>query len=140
MGHCPHRTAGNWGLLSDPCRTTTGDNFTEDAHPIHIHEITFDVVDRQNVESGAVRGLEPWETGRKDTVIAYPGESTRVKATYERPGLFVWHCQIVEHEDHEMMRTYRVVGAWSAGGPSELSPRKWPRCRYRSCRGRGRRA
>jgi FtsP/CotA-like multicopper oxidase with cupredoxin domain len=45
---------------------------------------------------------------RKDTVIAYPGEITRVKATYDRAGLFVWHCHIVEHEDHEMMRPYRI--------------------------------
>jgi FtsP/CotA-like multicopper oxidase with cupredoxin domain len=73
MGHCPHRTARNSGRLSDPCRTTNGDDFTEDPHPIHIHEIVFDVVDRQNLETGAVRGLEPWETGREDTVIAYPG-------------------------------------------------------------------
>jgi spore coat protein A len=83
-------------------------NFTEDAHPIHIHEITFEVANRETIETGAVRGPEPWETGRKDTVIAYPGEITRVKATYDRPGLFVWHCHIVEHEDHEMMRPYRI--------------------------------
>jgi spore coat protein A len=83
-------------------------NFTVDAHPIHIHEITFDVVNRETIAGGAVRGPEPWETGRKDTVIAYPGEITRVKATYDRAGLFVWHCHIVEHEDHEMMRPYRI--------------------------------
>jgi FtsP/CotA-like multicopper oxidase with cupredoxin domain len=51
-----------------------------------------------------------WETGRKDTVVAYPGEVTRVKAKFDRAGLFVWHCHIVEHEDHEMMRPY-VVGS-----------------------------
>jgi spore coat protein A, manganese oxidase len=84
-------------------------NFTEDAHPIHIHEILFEVINREEIESGAVRGPEPWEAGaRKDTVIAYPGEITRVKATYDRAGLFVWHCHIVEHEDHEMMRPYRI--------------------------------
>jgi FtsP/CotA-like multicopper oxidase with cupredoxin domain len=83
-------------------------NFTADAHPIHIHEVTFDVVNRERISDGAVREPEPWETGRKDTVIAYPGEITRVKATYDRAGLFVWHCHIVEHEDHEMMRPYRV--------------------------------
>jgi FtsP/CotA-like multicopper oxidase with cupredoxin domain len=83
-------------------------NFTEDAHPIHIHEVTFDVVERESLETGATRGPEPWETGRKDTVIAYPGEITRVKATYDRAGLFAWHCHIVEHEDHEMMRPYRI--------------------------------
>ena len=83
-------------------------NFTADAHPIHIHEITFEVVNRENIETGDVRGPEPWESGRKDTVIAYPDEITRVRAHFDRPGLFVWHCHIVEHEDHEMMRPYRV--------------------------------
>jgi FtsP/CotA-like multicopper oxidase with cupredoxin domain len=82
-------------------------NFTEDAHPIHIHEIMFQVLERQPF-GGPARGPEPWERGRKDTVIAYPGEITRVKATFDRAGLFVWHCHIVEHEDHEMMRPYRV--------------------------------
>jgi FtsP/CotA-like multicopper oxidase with cupredoxin domain len=83
-------------------------NFTEDAHPIHIHEVTFDVVDREVFGTGEVRGPDVWETGRKDTVVAYPGEITRVKAQYDRPGLFVWHCHIVEHEDHEMMRPYFI--------------------------------
>ncbi|HEU5317906.1 MAG TPA: multicopper oxidase [Chloroflexota bacterium] len=84
-------------------------NFTQDAHPIHIHEITFQLVERQPFH-GPARGPERWETGRKDTVIAYPGEITRVKATFDRAGLYVWHCHIVEHEDHEMMRPY-VIGA-----------------------------
>jgi spore coat protein A len=83
-------------------------NFTEDAHPIHIHEILFEVVNRQPF-GGPVRPPERSEAGaRKDTVIAYPGEITRVKATFDRAGLFVWHCHIVEHEDHEMMRPYRI--------------------------------
>jgi FtsP/CotA-like multicopper oxidase with cupredoxin domain len=82
-------------------------NFTEDAHPIHIHEVLFQVLEREPF-GGPARGPEPWETGRKDTVIAFPGEITRVKATFDRAGLFVWHCHIVEHEDHEMMRPYRI--------------------------------
>jgi spore coat protein A len=82
-------------------------NFTADAHPIHIHEVQFQVVDRQPFE-GAIRPPERWETGFKDTVIAYPGEITRVKATFDLAGLYVWHCHIVEHEDNEMMRPYRV--------------------------------
>lgn len=82
-------------------------NFTEDAHPIHIHEVQFQVVDRQPFD-GVARPPEVWETGFKDTVIAYPGEITRVKALFDRPGLFVWHCHIVEHEDNEMMRPYRI--------------------------------
>jgi FtsP/CotA-like multicopper oxidase with cupredoxin domain len=82
-------------------------NFTADAHPIHIHEITFEVVNRQPI-GGAPRPPDSGEAGRKDTVIAYPGEITRVKALFDRPGLFVWHCHILEHEDNEMMRPYRV--------------------------------
>src|SRR5215217_5620664 len=36
-------------------------NFTEDAHPIHIHEILFEVISREQIENGTVRGPEPWE-------------------------------------------------------------------------------
>jgi spore coat protein A, manganese oxidase len=83
-------------------------NFTADAHPIHIHEVTFEVLGRQVIGDSAMRPPESWEAGRKDTVIAYPNEITRVKALFDRAGLFVWHCHIVEHEDNEMMRAYRV--------------------------------
>jgi spore coat protein A len=88
-------------------------NFTEDAHPIHIHEIHFQVVDRQalgpdNLPTGPTRPPEVWETGFKDTVIAYPGEVTRVRGRFDTQGLFVWHCHIVEHEDNEMMRPYAI--------------------------------
>ena len=57
---------------------------------------------------GNITAPEPWETGFKDTVIAYPGQVTRVKAQFNTPGQFVWHCHIVEHEDNEMMRPYRI--------------------------------
>jgi FtsP/CotA-like multicopper oxidase with cupredoxin domain len=88
---------------------------------MHIHEITFEVVNRQglvlNAEGevdepirldGDVTPPEPWERGLKDTVIAYPGQVTRLKARFTTPGQFVWHCHIVEHEDNEMMRPYRI--------------------------------
>jgi bilirubin oxidase len=88
-------------------------NFTEDAHPIHIHQVMFEVVNRENMETGIVRGPDPWEAGPKDTVIALPEEITRVKATFDLPGRYVWHCHIVEHEDNEMMRPY-VVGPIAA--------------------------
>ncbi len=89
-------------------------NFTEDAHPIHIHEVQFQVVNRQPF-GGVSRPPESWETGLKDTVIAYPGEITRVKALFDLPGLYVWHCHIVEHEDNEMMRPYFI-------GPNPPTP------------------
>jgi spore coat protein A, manganese oxidase len=96
-------------------------NFTADAHPIHIHELQFQVVNRQALETdgegitlipasfaGAPIAPEPWESGFKDTVLAYPGQVTRVKAKFDLPGRYVWHCHIVSHEDNEMMRPYQV--------------------------------
>ena len=95
-------------------------NATADAHPMHIHEVLFQVVNRQAIfvdeanqhGSGRPRSAatppEPWENGFKDTVIAYPGQVTRVRAQFNTPGQFVWHCHIVEHEDNEMMRPYRI--------------------------------
>jgi FtsP/CotA-like multicopper oxidase with cupredoxin domain len=98
-------------------------NFTEDAHPIHLHLVRFEVVHREPIDGDGDdgddgddndelrRGPEPWETGFKDTVIAYPEEVTRIKARFDVEGLYVWHCHIVEHEDNEMMRPYFVGGA-----------------------------
>jgi FtsP/CotA-like multicopper oxidase with cupredoxin domain len=96
-------------------------NFTADAHPMHVHEVVFEVVNRQPITftevmgqvmdvqlAGTARPPEAWESGFKDTVIAYPGEVTRVRAQFNLPGQFVWHCHIVEHEDNEMMRPYRI--------------------------------
>ena len=82
-------------------------NFTADAHPIHVHATQFRVVDRQPFDASA-RAPEPWESGFKDTVIAYPGEITRIALRFKRAGRFVWHCHIVEHEDNEMMRPFDV--------------------------------
>jgi spore coat protein A, manganese oxidase len=82
-------------------------NFTADAHPVHLHLVQFEVLERQDA-NGVVRGPEAWETGRKDTVVSYPGEITRVKATFDRAGQYVWHCHILSHEDNEMMRPYSV--------------------------------
>jgi spore coat protein A, manganese oxidase len=82
-------------------------NFTADAHPVHVHLVQFEIVERQD-GNGVVRRPEAWETGRKDTVISYPGEITRLKATFDRAGQYVWHCHILSHEDNEMMRPYSV--------------------------------
>jgi FtsP/CotA-like multicopper oxidase with cupredoxin domain len=128
-------------------------NATGDAHPIHVHEIAFEVVNRQDIlvvedvngdENGEGNGEgngdgdempgtvqvvpgsqpmppEPWETGLKDTVTAYPGQVTRIRGQFNRPGQFVWHCHIVEHEDNEMMRPYRI-GPVQAGQPGGEPP------------------
>jgi FtsP/CotA-like multicopper oxidase with cupredoxin domain len=89
-------------------------NFTEDAHPIHLHLVRFEVLGRTLLDGTTPSphgSIQPWEEGYKDTVIAYPGEITRIKATFDLAGLYVWHCHILEHEDNEMMRPYVVSPA-----------------------------
>jgi bilirubin oxidase len=83
-------------------------NFTEDAHPIHLHLIQFQVVNRQAF-GGAARPPEAWESGFKDTLIALPQETTRLKARYDVAGRYVWHCHIIDHEDNGMMRPIQVT-------------------------------
>ena len=108
-------------------------NTTADAHPMHVHEVVFEVVNREGLVldddtgepvrplqlKGNVRLPEPWEIGFKDTVIAYPGEVTRIRLLFVNPGQFVWHCHIVEHEDNEMMRPYRI-GPVQTGQPGSI--------------------
>jgi FtsP/CotA-like multicopper oxidase with cupredoxin domain len=103
-------------------------NTTGDAHPMHIHEVAFEVVNRQQIivdevtervqvaPGSAPVPPEPWESGFKDTVIAYPGQVTRVRVKFDVAGQYVWHCHIVEHEDNEMMRPYRI-GPLKPGQP-----------------------
>jgi FtsP/CotA-like multicopper oxidase with cupredoxin domain len=96
-------------------------NFTADAHPIHIHLVQFEILNRQGLVTdaegitapparlvGRPRPPERWESGRKDTLIVYPGEVARVKARFDLPGEYIWHCHILSHEDNEMMRPYVV--------------------------------
>ncbi len=101
-------------------------NSTPDAHPVHLHMVAFEVVNRQSIvfdaydptdpnatvnnirPVGSPESPRPNETGPKDTVQAFPGQVTRVRANFDRPGRYVWHCHILSHEDHEMMRPYRV--------------------------------
>jgi len=84
-------------------------NFTEDGHPIHIHQIQFQVVNRQPFDNGAVRPPEAGEHGFKDTVVALPKEITRVRTRFDIPGRYVWHCHIIDHEDNGMMRPLVVT-------------------------------
>jgi FtsP/CotA-like multicopper oxidase with cupredoxin domain len=109
-------------------------NFTADAHPIHVHQVAFEVVERQQFLDApegnplpaplpAARPPEPWESGAKDTVLAYPGEITRIKATFDIQGLYVWHCHILSHEDNEMMRPFYVGDPATSPLPVDPSAR-----------------
>ena len=86
-------------------------------HPMHMHLVQFQVLDRQNftVQGGQVVPVgdrfppDPNEMGWKDTVQARPFQITRVIARFENyAGRFAYHCHILEHEDHEMMRQFEV--------------------------------
>ncbi len=123
-------------------------NFTADAHPIHLHLVNFEILDRQHFEynvtgtqttiqhngttgeapeisdirnlSDASVGGEYFEAAPKDVVTSLPGnpdpeedalpsgQMVRIRAHVDRPGRYVWHCHILSHEDHEMMRVLEV--------------------------------
>jgi FtsP/CotA-like multicopper oxidase with cupredoxin domain len=122
-------------------------NFTADAHPIHLHLVNFEILNRQeftydvtgeqvvtqhngtegvapeisNVRNFVAADLTPtegyFESAPKDMVTALPGDAegdpptgqvTRIKATFDKSGRYVWHCHILSHEDHEMMRVLQV--------------------------------
>jgi FtsP/CotA-like multicopper oxidase with cupredoxin domain len=81
----------------------------EAAHPIHIHGRQFRVLDRRGGGANALReGIV--DAGWTDTVLVLPGETVRVQIAFtEHPGLYLYHCHILEHEDMGMMRNFRVT-------------------------------
>jgi FtsP/CotA-like multicopper oxidase with cupredoxin domain len=110
-------------------------NATGDAHPVHLHLVHFEVLDRReftadvidqplvehngelgngfHLENIVLGDLVPQpegyvENAPKDMVTALPSQITRIKATFDKPGRYVWHCHILSHEDHEMMRVLHV--------------------------------
>jgi spore coat protein A len=126
-------------VTTKPAESTVEDwllvNTTADTHPIHLHLVTFEVIDRRPFN---VAGYDPKtqaitytgpavpaaanENGRKDTVQAHPGQVTRIRARFELPDegaielppgvanpQYVWHCHILEHEENDMMRAFEVV-------------------------------
>jgi spore coat protein A len=108
-------------------------NLTGDTHPIHFHLVNCQVVARQPfnvakytgapIYSGPARGADPTEIGWKETVKMHPGEVTTVIMKFDLPTCpftvpasprtggaeYVWHCHILEHEEHDMMRPLVVI-------------------------------
>jgi spore coat protein A len=108
-------------------------NVTGDTHPIHLHLVRFQILDRRPYDRFAynldrtLRYTGPAvppaanEAGWKDTVRTDPDTVTRIIVRFEGyTGRYVWHCHLLEHEDNEMMRPYEVVAnqALSAADPS----------------------
>jgi spore coat protein A len=103
-------------------------NLSADTHPIHVHLVNVQILARQpfNVRkydgspiyTGPARNADPTERGWKETVRMNPGEVTTVIANFALPAVpfavpsspriggaeYVWHCHILEHEEHDMMR------------------------------------
>ena len=107
-------------------------NTTADVHPLHVHLVQFQVLNRQTFDvptyqqTGKLiftgRPTAPESNERpahKDTIKSYPGMVTRIITRFDLPHgakvspgdelLYVWHCHILEHEDNEMMRPYKVI-------------------------------
>jgi spore coat protein A, manganese oxidase len=106
-------------------------NTTGDAHPIHLHLVQFQILDRQPFDIDQYPNrliftgprVQPPPNERpafKDMVKAFPGEVTRIIAKFDLPTgtpvrhgekfRYVFHCHILEHEDNDMMRPYDVIG------------------------------
>lgn len=95
-----------WEFVNESPRMTM-------AHPMHIHNVQFQVLDRQVLpayaESHQALSEGYVDAGWKDTVLLLPGEHVRLLLKFERyAGLYLYHCHNLEHEDMGMMRNYRI--------------------------------
>ncbi len=89
------------------------------SHPMHLHLVFFQVLDRDGFTTGGGGEIIPdgnpqpppaEENGWKDTAMVGPNEILRVIARFEDyKGKYAYHCHILEHEDHEMMRQFETV-------------------------------
>jgi spore coat protein A len=99
-------------------------NTTQDLHPIHLHLVRFQLLDRRAFDVddfldygqfhyvGDPAPPEPGETGWKDTIPAHPETVTRIIIPFAGfPGRYVWHCHLLEHAANEMMRPFQVLTA-----------------------------
>jgi spore coat protein A len=107
-------------------------NLTADTHPMHFHLVNVQVLGRQPFKTNYAGGLpsytgpatppEPTENGWKETVKCPPGQVTTVIMKFALPTVpfsvptspkggheYVWHCHILEHEEHDMMRPLLVL-------------------------------
>jgi spore coat protein A, manganese oxidase len=102
-------------------------NLTADTHPIHFHLVNVQIISRQPFSGPNLKGTPvapgPEERGWKETVRMNPGEVTTVIMQFNLPAVpftvpssprtggneYVWHCHILEHEEHDMMRPLIVT-------------------------------
>lgn len=82
-------------------------------HPFHVHDVQFQILDRNGKPPPA------YEQGWKDTVYVAEDETVRVMMEfkdYTDPHVsYLFHCHVLEHEDHGMMGQFVVVDDLSQG-------------------------
>jgi spore coat protein A, manganese oxidase len=109
-------------------------NTTMDVHPMHIHLVAFNILDRTPFDvaqykldgsivfTGAPELPAANEAGFKDEVMVPPGYVARVIAKYDRKGKYVTHCHILGHEENDMMLPFVVApGRHGRGGAQEVA-------------------
>ncbi len=118
----------NWFVAYGSTEVWSIINLTEDTHPFHVHLVQFQALSRDlynkegfNPETGGTTApvffqkhgtLDENEMGWKDTVRVNPGEFVSIAATFDGfTGRFMYHCHLLEHEDHDMMRPFVVMPA-----------------------------
>jgi FtsP/CotA-like multicopper oxidase with cupredoxin domain len=118
----------NWFVAYGSTEVWSVVNLTEDTHPFHVHLVQFQALSRDlyntegfHPETGATTApisfqghgtLDANELGWKDTVRVNPGEMVSIMATFDGfTGRYMYHCHILEHEDHDMMRPFIVMPA-----------------------------
>ncbi len=89
------------------------------SHPMHMHLVFFQILDRDGFTTDGSGNIIPngspqpplaEENGWKDTAMVGPNEILRVIARFEDyKGKYAYHCHILEHEDHEMMRQFQTI-------------------------------
>jgi spore coat protein A len=128
MGMLLNKTPWHMPITEKPVLNTTEIwelvNLTDDVHPIHLHMVRFQILDRRRFDAfefmttGSLRYTspplppDPNEMGWKDTARVNAKTVTRIIVPFTGyAGRYVWHCHILEHEDNEMMRPYEVLPA-----------------------------
>ena len=96
-------------------------NTTDDAHPMHLHLVQFQILHREGFNTaafangklelaGSPRPPAANEAGWKDTAVVNPRDVLTILVRFEGyTGRYVFHCHMLEHEDNDMMRPYEVV-------------------------------
>ncbi|MCA9735060.1 multicopper oxidase domain-containing protein, partial [candidate division KSB1 bacterium] len=76
-------------------------NLSPIAHPFHIHDVQFFILDRNG------RAPVAAEQGRKDVVLIHPMETVRFITKFadfaDDPVPYMYHCHMLTHEDDGMM-------------------------------------